>query len=279
MIYLLLTPLLYAYSSLGARHVQRLGLNVYSVGGLNYVFSALAYAVLYLRAPEALAPQVLYGGIVLGVLFAVTYLFFVPTLYDRGVSVMAALCQLSALVPMMASLLIWHEQPTPVRWAGAVLCLIAMPMLALDKGVTDDSRLTWRRVFIFAGMVVFNGGVLLGLKWFQELDVPRQFDGFMLTTFCSATVVMAILWPVYRGVLDRRVIFWGWAISIAYTGAAMMIVKALHFYEGVVVFPFAEATAVALTVAFAALVWRETPGRLGMAGIGIVTVAAVLINL
>jgi drug/metabolite transporter (DMT)-like permease len=279
MLYLLLTPLLYAYSSLGGRHVQRLGLNVYSVGAFNYVFSALAYAILYWLKPEPPAQHVLYGGVILGVLFAVTYLFFVPTLYDRGVSVMAALCQLSALVPMAGSLLIWHEQPTPVRWTGAVLCLAAMPMLALDKGITDDSRLSWRRMFIFTGLVVFNGGVLLALKWFQELSVPRQFDGFMLTTFCTATVVMALCWPLYRGVLSHPVVAWGAAISISYIGAAMMIVKALRFYEGVVVFPFAEATAVALTVAFAALVWKEIPGRLGLAGIGVVTVAAVLINM
>jgi drug/metabolite transporter (DMT)-like permease len=279
MLYLLLAPLLYAYSSLGARHVQRLCLNVYSVGAFNYVFSALVYAILYLRQPAPLAPHVLYGGAVLGALFAVTYLFFVPTLFDRGVSVMAALCQLSALVPMAGSLLIWHEQPTPVRWTGAILCLVAMPMLALDKGITDDSRLSWRRMFIFTGLVVFNGGVLLALKWFQELGQPRQFDGFMLTTFCTATVVMAICWPLYRGVLSRPVVFWGWAISLSYVGAAMMVVQALRLYEGVVVFPFAEATAVALTVAFAALVWKEIPGRLGLTGIAVVTVAAILINL
>ncbi len=153
-----------------------------------------------------------------------------------------------------------------------------MPMLALDQGITD-TRLTWRKILVFAGMVVFNGGVMLALKWFQELGLPRQFNGFMLTTFCTATVVMAALWPLYRGVLSRPVIFWGWAISISYAGAAMMIVQALRFYGGVVVFPFAEATAVALTVAFAAFVWKEIPGRLGLAGIAVVTVAAVLVNM
>jgi drug/metabolite transporter (DMT)-like permease len=278
MVYLLLIPVLYAYSSLGARHVQRLGLNVYSVGGFNYVFSALVYAGLCLWRPEPLAPPVLIGGMVLGGLYAVTYLFFVPTLQDRGVSVMAALCQLSALIPMIGSLVIWHEHPSTVRTVGAILCLIAMPMLALDHGITD-THATWRKVLINLGMVVFNGGVMLGLKWFQELGLPRQFNGFMLTTFGTATVAMAALWPLYRGVCNGPVVFWGWAISLAYAGASLMIVQALRFYEGVVVFPFAEATAVALTVAFAAFVWREIPGRLGLAGIAVVTVAAVFINL
>jgi drug/metabolite transporter (DMT)-like permease len=278
MIYLLLIPLLYAYSSVAARHVQRLNLNLYAVGGFQYLFSALVYGAVCLHSPQALSPLVIRGGVVLGLLYAVTYLFFVPTLEDRGVSVMAALCQLSALLPMLGALLIWHEHPTPVRWAGAILCLVAMPMLGLDRGLTD-AHPTWRKALIFAGMVVFNGGVLLGLKWFQELAMPDQFGGLMLTTFATATVVMALLWPWYRGNFTRPVVLWGGAISVSYAGAALLIVQALRHYGGVVVFPFAEATAVALTVAFAALVWKEIPGRLGQLGIIVVTIAAVLINL
>lgn len=277
MIYLLLIPVLYAYSSVAARHVQRLNLNLYSVGGLNYVFSALFYGALCLHTPQPLTPLVICGGIVLGVLYAVTYLFFVPTLDDRGVSVMAALCQVSALFPMLGALLIWHEHPSLLRMGGAILCLVAMPLLGLDQGISD-TRLTLRKILVFGGLVVFNGGVLLGLKWFQALEMPEQFNGFMLTTFCSATAVMAVFWPAYKGNFNRGVVFWGGAISVSYAGAALVIVQALRRYEGAVVFPFAEATAVALTVAFAALVWREVPGRLGRTGIAIVTVATVLIN-
>jgi drug/metabolite transporter (DMT)-like permease len=121
--------------------------------------------------------------------------------------------------------------------------------------------------------------VLLGFKWFEQLGRPEQFSGLMLTTFAIATATMALLWPVYRGVATGPVIAWGVVSSLCYAGAAFAIVKALRCYEGVVVFPFAEATAVALTVAFAALVWREIPGKAGIIGIVTVIVAAVLINL
>jgi drug/metabolite transporter (DMT)-like permease len=278
MAYLLLVPLLYAAQSLFARAVQRAQLNLYAVGAVTYVCSAMIYAGRLARHQTAPEAVVVAGGIVLGALFAATYLVFVPTLADRGVSVMAAMCQLSALIPMVASLTIWHEHPTAVRLTGAVLCLIAMPMLALDKGVTD-THLTPRKVLLFLGMIVLNGGVLVCLKWFDEQDADPQFDGFMLVTFAVAAVVMAGLWPVYRGRLSRGVLGWGAATSVVYAGASLMIVQALKTYDGAVVFPFAEATALAMTVGYAAVFWREIPGRVGLAGIGLVTVAAVLVNL
>lgn len=278
MLYLLLLPALFAGSSLAARQVQRLNLNLYAVGGFVYLFAGLFYGACFLCRPQPLAPPVLAGGVLLGLVYAATYLVFVPTLADRGVSVMAAFCQLSALIPMAASLLIWHERPTPVRWAGAILCLIAMPMLALDHGITD-TRLTWRKLATFAALVVLNGSVLVGLKWFEQLGVPQQINGFMLTTFGTAALLMAALWRWYAGTASGPVVGWGVLTSLAYIGPPLALVGALSLYEGVVVFPFSEAGALALTVAFAALVWREMPGRLGLAGTLIVTVAAVLINL
>ena len=277
-LYLLLIPFMYAYSSVGARHVQRLGLNLYVVGGLNYFFSALFYATLYLQNPQPLTPLVFRVAIAVGLCFVVTYFFFAPTLQDRGVSIMAALCQLSALIPMLGSLLIWHEHPTVVRWAGAILCLVAMPLLSLDQGLTD-TRLSWRKIVTFAGLVVFNGGVLLGPKWFDELRVPGQLSGFMLTVFTTATLAMALAWPLYRGRLGRGELVWGAAISVAYLGASPLVVLALRHFEGVIVFPFAESTALAMTVAFAALIWKEIPHRPGQLGILLVTIAAILINL
>ncbi|MBU0607029.1 MAG: hypothetical protein KKI08_04045 [Armatimonadetes bacterium] len=278
MFYLLLIPALYAFQNLAARAIQRAHVNLYAVGGVTYLFSALIYAALFVLQPGPLDPLVFRAGLLLGLLYALAYLLFVPTLADRGVSIMAALCQLSALFPMAGAIIIWHEQPSLLRWVGAVLCLVAMPLLGLDRGITD-TRLTWRKVLTFAGLVVFNGGVLLGFKWFEQLGRPDQFAGLMLTTFATAALTMALLWPAYYGTVSRPVLGWGLVCALCYAGAALAIVQALRHYEGVVVFPFAEATAVAMTVAFAALVWREIPGRAGFVGIAVVTVAAVLINL
>lgn len=278
MLYLLLIPVLYAYQNVASRFIQRVEINLYAVGAFTYLFSAALYGLVYGLHPTPLPAHVVVGGIILGLLYVSTYLLFVPTLADRGVSIMAAMCQLSALVPMVASLLIWHEHPTVVRLTGAVLCLVAMPMLTLDKGVTD-TELTGRKIATFVGMVVLNGGVLLAFKWFDELHAGPLLAGFMLTTFVAATVAMAILWPAYRGRVTGPVLSWGGAMSLCYTGASLVIVLALKTYEGAIVFPFAEATAVALTVAFAAFAWREIPGQRGLVGIALVTVAAVLVNL
>lgn len=278
MVYLLLLPALYAFQNVAARAIQRAQVNLYAVGGFMYLFAALIYAAFLALHPAPLPQFLVLAGVLLGALYAITYLLFIPTLADRGVSIMAALCQLSALVPMAGAILIWHEQPSAVRWAGAILCLVAMPLLTLDRGITD-THLTWRKVLIFGGLVVFNGGVLLSFKWFEQLGRPELLNGLMLTAFATAAVIMGALWPLYYGVVSRPVLGWGLACALCYAGAAVTVVQALGCYGGVVVFPFAEATALAMTVAYAALFWRELPGKTGFVGVAVVTVAAVLINL
>ena len=168
-----------------------------------------------------------------------------------------------------------------MRWIGAGLCLVAMPLLSLDQGITD-TRLTWRKVLTFAGHGRLQRRRAAELQVVRAIAAARQFNGFMLTTFGMATVVHgACCWPLLPRRRQRGRSSAGAARSAACAtpAAALIIVQALRIYEGVVVFPFAEATAVALTVAFAALVWREIPGKAGFAGIAVVTVAAVLINL
>lgn len=42
--------------------------------------------------------------------------------------------QLSLVIPALASVIFWHEMPTPRRWAGLGLVLVAIVLLGVDMG-------------------------------------------------------------------------------------------------------------------------------------------------
>ena len=54
---------------------------------------------------------------------------------------------------------------------------------------------------------------------------------------------------------------------------------ALDRLPGAVAFPIMQAGIMLVAAGFAALAWREQPGRLGLAGIAVAVAAVALINL
>ena len=278
MFFLLVAPLFYAGFSLGIRSAQRQDADLYAVGATNYATAALFYAVLYASHPVPMDRSTVWLGLVVGVLYALGFFMIVPAMRERGVSIVVALLQLSVLVPTGASVLVWGESPTAMKAAGAGLCLLAMPLLALDKGATQG-RLARRTVMCLAALFVIGGLSQSGLKWFDELAAPEQTRGFFLSLFSAATVTAGLVWTVARKNTDLRALRWGSLVGMSNAGAGLTLITALRFYPGYVVFPLVQALSLVTVVTVAMVAWREIPGKLGLAGICLAVIAGVVINL
>lgn len=278
MIFFLLAPLCFAAFSLIVRQSQRLNLDMLVVGAVNYVFAALVFGLLWGGQGVSAHPQVTPLGLVAGVIYVSGFFVLIATMRDRGVSLAAALMQLSVLIPMVASLLVWHEVLQPMRAAGALLCLVAMPLIVLDKGVTSEP-LNWRRVVLFVGMFLMNGLALLCSKVFEVMGLPAQLYQFSALLFGTAGVggvLVAVLW---RCRVTGPGLLWGVLLGLSNAGAVLCLIKSLQHYPGFVVFPVIAALSLAAVVIYAALVWREVPGKTGWVGLGLTVAAAVLANL
>ena len=278
MLYLLVTPFFYAGFSLGVRAGQRRGTNLLAVGAVNYFLAALVYLTAYLLRPVTPDPRVIALGLGVGVLYAFGFLLILPTMRDRGVAVVVAIMQLSVLVPASASIIIWNETPTALRAFGAGLCLLAMPLLALDKGVSRG-RLTWGKGILFAALFLVGGCSQTGNKWFDEMGAPEQSAVYFICLFGAATVVSVLSWAAMRQKTKPDALLWGSVVGFSNAGAGIALITALRQYEGYVVFPLVQAMSLATVVIFAAAVWREIPGRLALAGIALAITASIVINI
>lgn len=278
MAYLLVAPLFFAAFSLLLRHTQRLQLDMLVVGAANYAFAAVVFTALALGQGVLPAPPVAWLGVLAGTIFVSGYFVLIATMSDRGVSLTSALMQLSVLIPMVASLLVWHEQLTTMKAVGAALCLLAMPLVILDKGVST-APLTWRRLVLSAGMFVANGVSLLCSKAFQTLGHPEHLSGYSALLFGTATVGSVTVAAVSRARVSRAAVIWGILVGASNAGAVLTLIAALQTCPGFVVFPVVAALSLGLIAVFAATVWREVPGKIGWLGLGLTVVAAVLANM
>jgi drug/metabolite transporter (DMT)-like permease len=210
------------------------------------------------------------------------YVLMIPTMSDRGVSLMTALQQLSVLIPMLASLFIYREQPSLINAVGAGLCLVAMPFLALDQGLSREG-LTGRKFLLFLGLMVVNGIALTASKVFHELNVPEQLNGYMLILLLVAGLGCI---PFAAVSMKRRprvcygplTLGWGVYLGLVLALSQLFLLLSLRHYPGVVGYPLCQASNVSLVTICSLLLWRERPGLPGFVGIALAVVAVVLVN-
>lgn len=278
MVYLLVLPLLFALFNVLLRHLQRLGLPMLPVGAATYVVCAVCYGLMWALHPTALNPATLKLGLWAGSLFFLLYLLLVSTMSDRGVSLASALIQLSVLIPLLASLTIWHERPTLLKALGAGLCLVAMPLLALDKG-TGAERPSWGRMLVYLGLLVVNGVALTAAKFFAELGTPEQLPAYMTILMGLCALCLTVTAAARRSLPNVAALRWSLLSGAVLWGGQTCILLALQHLPGTVVYPVSQAAMLALVLLLSALLWREVPGPLGRAGIGVALVAVILVNL
>lgn len=278
MLYLIVLIILFAAFNLLFRQAQRAGVELHAGGVVLFATASLLYLVRCGLHPVAMSPHTIVLALVAGVLFFGMYALMIPTMSDRGVSVMTALQQLSMLVPTVASLLIWHEVPTPIRIAGITLCLAAIPLLTLDKGLSGEG-VTMRKWFIFIAMAVVNGIALTASKVFQELKVPEQLDGYLCLLLATAAVALLPSAIKQRPQVTAHLLGWGALLGVALGLGQMFMLLTLRVYPGVIVYPVALVANLAVVTLASAVLWREVPGRLGRVGIVVAAAAVVLSNL
>lgn len=282
MIFLILLCIFFALFNVTFRAAQRASLNLYVLGVILFSTAAAFYVALYLTSPTPISLQTLILGLVTGSLFSAMYVLMIPTMSDRGVSIMTALQQLSLLFPLLASLVLYHEHPSLINSIGAGLCLVAMPFLSLDKGLSGQG-ITTRKLLIFIGLVVVNGVALTASKVFYEFKLPEQLNGYMLTLTASAAVcTLPFALKSRRDGPARppaQVLAWGVFLGVSLALGQMFMLLTLRYYPGVLAYPVSQAMNVSLVTLGSGIMWQEWPRPLARIGMGLALLAVVLVNL
>lgn len=261
------------------RAAQRRGANEVAVGMVNYVLACGAYTVIgALRQPEGAALAGRFG-LVGGTFNVLIFLLLLPAMQMKGVGVAISMVRLAVVVPLGASILFWGEAPAGITVVGIALALLALPLLGFDKGVNSD-RLTPRRAAVLLGLFVANGMALLMIKWFQTTGYAGARVVYLATVFAVSGIVCFITWrSTAKRPLRGDEVAWGAFLGISNAITNYLIFATLDVLPASVMFPVLAAVGLSLTTVFAAVVWREVPGRLGWAGIGVAVVAVVLTNI
>jgi drug/metabolite transporter (DMT)-like permease len=275
---LILATLLSAGFGLVMRAAQRQGCNIWAVGLVNYAVGALFHGARALAEGGApVSSPILLFGLAIGVVYAADFCLYAPLLRMRGVSITLAMARISIIVPLLASILLWRERLTSLGAAGALLAIVAMPLLVLKPRVAQ--ALGPSALLYGLALFVGTGAERTLMKAFQAQPAAGR-DALMLAIlFATACLVMLVAWVRQGRTLSSKDVVWGVALGLTNALANLAFLSSLRLLPGVLVFPFMASLSLVFASLFARLAWGERITRRESLGMGLALVAVTLANL
>jgi drug/metabolite transporter (DMT)-like permease len=262
------------------RGAQQRRVDDVAVGMINYIFASATYWLIAgVWWPEQGASIAVRFGLFGGCFNVAIFLLLLTAMHLKGVAVSIAMVRLAVVVPLAAAIIFFHEAPEMVQSWGIMLALLALPLLSLDKGVSDQP-LTLQRMGMLLGLFVCNGMALLLLKWYQTTGTAAGRFIYLATVFTVSGLIVGLVWArAQHRWLGKAELVWGTWLGLSNAITNILIFMTLDVLLASVMFPILAAVGLSLTTILAAVFWREIPGKLGWAGITLAVVAVVLANL
>lgn len=220
-----------------------------SMLSVNYLICSLlgaAYAGFDLIRPEVSGFSTTVAlGIVGGVLFLVSFMLLQWNTARNGIVLSSVFMKLGLLVPMLLSVLVFHELPTHTQIIGFCIALVAIVLINAKKG-NSASRFRWELLVL----LLMGGGADAMSKVYEALGPAALSNQFLFYIFAVALVLCASLVVYQKERPGIRELLFGAAIGIPNFFSSKFLLRSLADLPAVVVYPsFSIATMLLSTLA------------------------------
>lgn len=280
-------------------------------GSINYIVAALAILPFFLLSrPDELAPQAIWTGAALGLIYFLTYFLVVFAIRKIGAASTTVVGVMSILVPIAFAAFYYLEIPSHRQMAGIGLALVSLTLIGLQsgKGSSNDGEGPSRDpqsvraarpratstpesmespTDLWVPAILFLFFILCGLSRIAQEAfkhvVALEQQSAQRATFCLATFIAAGT-PAFFVLLFRRKrissseLGFGFAIGVSNILQTLFILVALQQFAGFLVFPVTSAGGVVLIALVATLLLDEKLTPATVAGIAISVVAVFLLQ-
>jgi drug/metabolite transporter (DMT)-like permease len=252
----------------------------WGVIAFNYLTGAVISLALVLSGGGFIAsPFTLALGVVTGALYTGGMFLSMTTMGRSGASIAASVSQLSVVVPITASVLVYGESLKGLQLLGVAVAVAALPFLAYKKG-DRNSPVDSSLIPLMVTMLAVQGFAQLSSKVLVAGGLEAERSVFFLVVFTSATLLAA---PLAIRVRDQ-VVFprdagFGVGLGAFNMLTNMSILLALRSVPASLFFPLNGSGGLMLTTFAAMLLFRERISGVNALGVALTLAAVVLINL
>lgn len=217
--------------------------------------------------------QTLAMGAVHGLLYLLSFMLFQWSVGKNGVVLPAVFMKLGLLVPLVVSIVIFHETPTLLQVVGFCMAVTAIVLINLEPGAQTKGAGAGLVLLLLAG-----GTADAMSKVYEELGESLLSAQFLLYTFLTAFLLCTLLVLVRKEHLGGWELFFGVLIGIPNFFSARFLLAALTRLDAVIVYPtYSVATILVVTLTGVA-VFRERLQRRQWWALGAILAALAMLN-
>lgn len=216
-------------------------------------------------------------GTAAGAGFVLGFLILMAGISRGPLAVPVTVMRLSVAVPVVLSIFLWSEEPGAVRYAGLAAGLVSIVLFG--AGIREGGRA--RRGFwpLMAAMFLVMGMNDVLLKAFRETSPDSERLAFTFILFGLAALLTWILAIFARVRPDRRTLALGLLLGLPNLFSTVFTLLALRTVPASIVFPFVNLTVIFGGALAGLFIWKETLGRLAVAGLAAAGIALILLPL
>lgn len=221
----------------------------------------------------------LWLGLLGGVMYTVSLLLWMVAISAAGLGVATAFMRLSVLWPTLMSVLMFAEIPTIFQLVGVVmafgvLLLLMIPAVLKSRNILQDATLV-----PLLSLFLAHGGVGMTQKLFAEWGAPHQRLPLLLIIFSTSFVLTGVSVYLRKKRLQSGDLFRGGVFGGINILANFFLLGGLRVVSGVIAFPFTNVTVIVGASLAGMVLWKEQPGKSGLAVIVLAAAAIVLMAL
>jgi len=218
-------------------------------------------------------------GFVTGLLYIGGMYLGMTTIGRRGASIAVSAGQLSVLIPVSLSVLVFNESLRTNQLIGVAIALISLPLLSAKLGRGLNGSLDRETLVLILTQVLVQGFAQFSSKVLVASGLGPERDAFFLAVFTSATLITVPVALRHRFEITRKDYAYGGLVGACNIGGNLSILLALAALPGAIVFPFVNSGGLLLVTIIAWILFKERINRVNAIGIALTLAAVLLINL
>lgn len=213
-------------------------------------------------------------GIIGGALLLAGFIALQVNVKENGIVLSGIFSKLGIVVPVLLSVIFFRERPEITQIAGFILAIVSILLINSEKEMGKVSSMAALILLLLS-----NGLADSMAKFFDQFGNHNIEEFYFIFTFVVAFLLSLILAFVNKQSVTKSDIIYGLLLGIPNYYSIRFLTNAVMKIPSVICYPtYSVATIVLLTIT-GIICFKERPGKKQKAGILVILLALILLNM